>query len=199
MKIKICGLTRPQDIMAMNEYQPDYVGFVINFPKSRRSVSPQRVYELTEQLLPSIPVVGVTVDQPLSLVSDLLNDGILDIAQLHGNEDEDYIRTLQEQTGKPVWKAFRIRSQEDLDRAAASCADLVLLDNGYGTGEAFDWTLVRDIGRPFALAGGLTTENLKDAARMQPYLVDVSSGAESGGIKDPKKIKKLVEIVRRIP
>lgn len=199
MKIKICGLTRPQDIMAMNEYQPDYVGFVINFPKSRRSVTPQRVYELTEQLLPSISVVGVTVDQPLSLVSDLLNDGILDIAQLHGNEDEDYIRTLQEQTGKPVWKAFRIRSQEDLDRAAASCADLVLLDNGYGTGEVFDWTLVRDIGRPFALAGGLTTENLKDAARMQPCLVDVSSGAETNGVKDPKKIKKLVEIVRRIP
>ena len=98
MKIKICGLTRPQDIMAMNEYQPDYAGFVINFPKSRRSVTPQRVYELTEQLLPSISVVGVTVDQPLSLVSDLLNDGILDIAQLHGSEDEDYIRTLKEQT-----------------------------------------------------------------------------------------------------
>lgn len=143
--------------------------------------------------------MGVTVDQPLSLVSDLLNDGILDIAQLHGNEDEDYIRTLQEQTGKPVWKAFRIRSQEDLDRAAASCADLVLLDNGYGTGEVFDWTLVRDIGRPFALAGGLTTEILKDAARMKPCLVDVSSGAETNGVKDPKKIKKLVEIVRRIP
>lgn len=199
MKIKICGLTRPQDIMALNEYQPDYAGFVINFPKSRRSVSPQRVYELTEQLLPSISVVGVTVDQPLSLVSDLLNDGILDIAQLHGNEDEDYIRTLKEQTGKPVWKAFRIRSQEDLDRAAQSCADLVLLDNGYGTGKAFDWTLIRDIGRPFALAGGLNAQNIREAARMQPCLLDISSGAETNGIKDPKKIKKLVEIVRRIP
>ena len=199
MKIKICGLTRPQDIMALNEYQPDYAGFVINFPKSRRSVSPQRVYELTEQLLPSIPVVGVTVDQPLSLVSDLLNDGILDIAQLHGNEDEDYIRTLKEQTGKPVWKAFRIRSQEDLDRAAASCADLVLLDNGYGTGEAFYWTLIRDIGRPFALAGGLNAQNIREAARIQPCLLDISSGAETNGIKDPKKIKKLVETVRRIP
>lgn len=199
MKIKICGLTRPQDIMTLNEYQPDYAGFVINFPKSRRSVSPQRVYELTEQLLPSIPVVGVTMEQPLRLVSDLLNDGILDIAQLHGNEDENYIRTLQEQTGKPVWKAFRIRSQEDLDRAATSCADLVLLDNGYGTGEVFDWTLIRDIGRPFALAGGLNAENIRDAARRNPYLLDVSSGAESGGIKDPKKIKEIVEIVRRIP
>lgn len=199
MKIKICGLRRPQDIRAVNEYEPDYVGFVINYTRSHRNVSPERVYELTEQLLPSISVVGVTVNQPLDFTIGLLEDGIVDIVQLHGDESEDYIRALQKETEKPVWKAFRIRSQEDLEQAKRSPADLVVLDNGMGTGEVFDWTLIRDIGRPFILAGGLTIQNLKEAAAMQPYAVDISSGAETNKQKDPGKIRTLIEIARRLP
>ena len=83
-----------------------------------------------------------------------------------------------------------------LDAARRSSADLVLLDNGYGTGEAFDWTLVRDIGRPFALAGGLRADNLSDAAKMQPYVMDISSGAETDGVKDADKIRALIEQIR---
>ena len=199
MKIKICGLRRPQDIRAVNEYEPDYVGFVINYSRSHRNVSPERVYELTEQLLPSISVVGVTVNQPLDFNIGLLEDGIVDIVQLHGDESEDYIRALQKETEKPVWKAFRIRTQADLERAKQSPADLIVLDNGMGTGEAFDWTLIRDIGRPFILAGGLTIQNLKDVAPMQPYAVDISSGAETNKQKDPGKIRTLIEIARRLP
>ncbi len=199
MKIKVCGLTRAQDIRAVNEFQPDYVGFVINFPKSHRSISPQRVYELTEHLLPSIPAVGVTVNQSLQFNADLLDDGIVDIIQLHGQEDAEYILALQQRTGKPVWKAFCIRSREDLEQARCSPADLIVLDNGTGTGEAFDWTLIRDIGRPFILAGGLSISNLKDAAAMHPFAVDISSGAETNKQKDPGKIRTLIEIARSLP
>lgn len=198
MKIKLCGLRRPEDIAAVNQYRPDYVGFIINFPKSHRNLSPEQVTVLKAQLSSDIPAVGVTVNQPIEIVANLLESRTIDIAQLHGQEDADYIRTLQQRTGKPVWKAFRIRTAEDLEAAKSSPADLILLDNGYGTGETFDWTLVRDIGRPFALAGGLHIENITDAAKMQPYIMDISSGAETDGFKDPDKIRALVEIVRSL-
>lgn len=198
MKIKLCGLRRPEDIVAVNQYRPDYVGFIINFPKSHRNLSVEQVRELKAQLSPDIPAVGVTVNQPLETVAGLLECGTIDIAQLHGQEDADYIRALQQRTGKPIWKAFRIRTSKDLEAAKRSPADLVLLDNGYGTGETFDWTLVRDIGRPFALAGGLYIENIIDAAKMQPYIMDISSGAETNGFKDPDKIRALVHTVRSL-
>ena len=153
---------------------------------------------LHAQLSPDIPAVGVTVNQPLGTVASLLEQGIIDIAQLHGQEDDAYIQALQARTGKPIWKAFRIRSTDDLDAARASSADMILLDNGYGTGETFDWTLVRDIGRPFILAGGLREENIQDAAAMQPDAMDISSGAETNRVKDPEKIRALINIIRSI-
>lgn len=198
MKVKICGLSRPSDIAAVNQYRPDYAGFIINFPKSHRSCTPEQVQALHAQLSDHIPAVGVTVDQPLETVASLLEQGVIDIAQLHGQEDDSYICALKQRTGKPIWKAFRIRSTDDLDAARASSADMILLDNGYGTGETFDWTLVRDIGRPFILAGGLREENIQDAAAMQPDAMDISSGAETNRVKDPEKIRALINIIRSI-
>lgn len=198
MKVKICGLSRPADIEAVNQYQPDYAGFIINFPKSHRNCTPEQVQALHAQLSDSIPAVGVTVNQPLETVAALLEQGVIDIAQLHGQEDESYIDELKWRTGKPVWKAFRIRSADDLDAARASSADMILLDNGYGTGETFDWTLVRDIGRPFILAGGLCEDNIDDAAKMQPDAMDISSGVETNRVKDPEKIRTLIERIRSI-
>ncbi len=198
MKVKICGLSRPADIEAVNQYQPDYAGFIINFPKSHRNCTPEQVQALHAQLSDSIPAVGVTVNQPLETVAALLEQGIIDIAQLHGQEDEAYICELKRRTGKPVWKAFRIRSANDLDAARASSADMILLDNGYGTGETFDWTLVRDIGRPFILAGGLCESNIFDAAKMHPDAMDISSGVETNRVKDPEKIRTLIERIRSI-
>lgn len=196
MKVKICGLKRPEDIQVVNQYRPDYIGFVINFPKSHRSLTPEQAWLLRTDLSPEIPAVGVTVNQPLAYNAALLNSHTVDIIQLHGQEDDAFVQKLQARTGKPVWKAFRIRSQADLAAARHSSADLVLLDNGYGTGEVFDWTLVRDIGRPFALAGGLRADNLSDAAKMQPYVMDISSGAETDGVKDADKIRALIEQIR---
>lgn len=198
MKVKICGLSRPADIEAVNQYQPDYAGFIINFPKSHRNCTPEQVQALHAQLSDSIPAVGVTVNQPLETVAALLEQGVIDIAQLHGQEDESYIDELKRRTGKPLWKAFRIRSADDLDAARASSADMILLDNGYGTGETFDWTLVRDIGRPFILAGGLCEDNIDDAAKMQPDTMDISSGVETNRVKDPEKIRTLIERIRSI-
>lgn len=197
-KIKICGLSRLQDIQAVNHYRPDYIGFIINFPKSHRSIAPEQAKQLKAQLDVSIPAVGVTVNQPLEQIAALLSDGIIDIAQLHGQETADDIRLLQQLTGKPVWKAFRIRSQADLDAAKDSPADMILLDNGYGTGEQFDWTLIRDIGRPFALAGGLRLDNIREALNMSPDILDISSGAETDRIKDPEKIRSLIETIRSL-
>lgn len=198
MKIKICGLSRPADIDAVNAYRPDYAGFIIDFPKSHRNCTPEQVRVLRQRLSRAIPAVGVTVGRPMEQVAALLESGTIDIAQLHGQEDDAYIRALKARTGKPVWKAFRVRTADDLAAARASSADLVLLDNGYGTGEPFDWTLVRDIGRPFLLAGGLRADNLRDAAKMQPYAMDISSGAETDKVKDPEKIRALIEIVRSL-
>lgn len=120
MKIKICGLSRPADIEAVNRYQPDYAGFILNFPKSFRNITPEQAKQLHSMLSDSIPAVGVTVNQPPETVAQWLNDGIIDIAQLHGQEDEAYIRALRDRTGKPVWKAFKIRSAEDLEAAKNS-------------------------------------------------------------------------------
>ena len=100
--------------------------------------------------------------------------------------------------GHAVWKAFKIRSLDDLDAANASSADLVLLDNGYGTGRTFDWSLAGGVNRPFLLAGGLAPDNIPEAvAALHPYGVDISSGVETGGQKDRGKILAAVSAARR--
>ena len=145
-------------------------------------------------------VKGVFVNQPPELVAELQNQGVIMIAQLHGHENEAYLSRLRELTrGKPVWKAFRVRTAADVEAARRSAADRVLLDNGTGTGAAFDWTLVHDMGRPWILAGGLTPETLPDAGRsLRPWCADLSSGVETDGRKDPAKILAAVEALRKL-
>ena len=198
-KIKICGLYRPCDIQFVNDARPDWCGFIIDFPKSHRNVSPHEVRSLRACLAPGIMPVGVFVDQPVEQVCALLNDGTISIAQLHGHEDAAYIAALRASSpGHAVWKAFKIRSLDDLDAANASSADLVLLDNGYGTGRTFDWSLAGGVNRPFLLAGGLAPDNIPEAvAALHPYGVDISSGVETGGQKDRGKILAAVSAARR--
>lgn len=198
-RIKICGLYRPEDIDYVNQCRPDWCGFIVNFPKSHRSLTPEQVRELRQNLDKSIIPVGVFVDQPLTDAAALLNDGTISIAQLHGHEDPAYIAALRAAApGKPVWKAFKIRTLPDLEAANASPADLVILDNGYGTGETFDWTLAGGITRPYLLAGGLTPENIPQAIdRLHPYGLDISSGVETDKIKDFTKIQAAVTAAKK--
>ena len=196
-KIKLCGLTRPEDIAAANALQPEYIGFVFA-PKSRRYVSREMAAALKAQLLPKIQAVGVFVNEAPEAVADLLNAGIIDIAQLHGQEDAAYIARLRGLTARPLWQAFRVTDAASLAKAEKSPADLVLLDSGAGgTGTTFDWTLLEKFDRPYFLAGGLGPENAADAVRqLHPYAVDVSSGIETAGKKDSAKMAAFVAAVR---
>lgn len=198
-KIKICGLSRERDIDYANQYLPDYVGFVLHYPKSRRYISVERAQELGRLLNPGIQIVGVLVDQPLETAVSLLSDCVIDIAQLHGHEDEAYIKALKERTGKEVWKAFQIRSAEDVAAAKASSADMVVLDSGMGSGEVFDWSLIADFDRPYFLAGGLSPQNaVRCVKQLHPYGIDLSSGVETNGVKDKGKISSVIHAVRRM-
>lgn len=136
--VKICGLTRPEDIAAANEAGPTYIGFV--FAPSRRRVTPETAARLRAGLRADIRVVGVFVDAPPGEPEALLQRGIIDIVQLHGRETEEDIRALKERTGAPVIKAVRMQTPGDAARWRDSAADWLLLDNGAGgTGRAFDY------------------------------------------------------------
>lgn len=199
-KIKVCGLSRRDDIKAVNEARPDFCGFIIEVKKSSRCISREKVKELKKELHPDIIPVGVFVDAPVELVAELLEDGMIEMAQLHGKEDERYIERLREITEKPLIKAFSIKTKEDMEEALQSSADYILLDQGSGgTGKTFDWSLVPKIERPFFLAGGLGKENLKQAIEtLNPWAVDLSSSLETAGKKDREKILRAVELVRSV-
>ena len=196
-RIKFCGLTRKCDIEAVNELGPEYIGFVF-WPRSKRVVTREQASELKAMLDPSIKAVGVFVDEDIEVVKSLLNDDIIDIAQLHGSEDGTYINDLKMSTGKPVIKAFKIRSEDDGRQAEESLADMVLLDSGMGTGKTFNWEIIKGVNRPYFLAGGLAPDNAAEAIReLHPYALDVSSGIETEGIKDTKKMTDFYEAVRK--
>ncbi len=196
-KIKLCGLSRTKDIEIANTLCPDYIGFVF-FEKSRRYVGPEKAKELKSLLSDRVKAVGVFVDESPGNIARLLSSGIIDIAQLHGNEDDEYIRRLKTLSDKPLIKAFRVESKDDVKSAEASLADYILLDSGQGSGKAFDWELLRDIKRDYFLAGGLDEKNVTDAVRLlHPFAVDVSSGIETDCIKDEKKMAAFVCAVRK--
>lgn len=195
-KVKLCGLTRFCEIETVNKLKPEYIGFVFS-QKSRRYVTEEKAAELKAMLDSTIKAVGVFVNEEPEAVARLLNSGVIDMAQIHGTEGEDYVKGLRALTDKPIIKAFRIGKEEDIRLAEKSGADYVLLDSGAGTGRVFDWKLIRNMERPYLLAGGLETGNVETAVkRLKPYAVDVSSGIETGGVKDRIKMAAFVAAVR---
>lgn len=197
-RIKICGLSTLQDIQAANVLQPDYIGFVFA-AGSRRYVSPQKALQLKQMLQPGIQAVGVFVREEMETIRTLVHTGVIDVVQLHGGEDETYVRRLRQHVKVPVLQAFRIDTEQDVRRAEQSTADCILLDSGAGgTGQVFNWALIQHIKRPYFLAGGLGPNNVEQAiARLHPYGVDVSSGLETDGKKDPNKMAAFVAMVRK--
>ena len=198
MIVKFCGIRREEDIEAVNETRPDLAGFILVRDR-RRYISPDKVCELRQKLDPSIKAVGVFIDEDIEEVRRLLNEGIIDIAQLHGNESDEYIRELKSSTGATVIKAVGIRDADDVRRAEASPADLVIVDSpGGGTGSTFNWDLLQKIERPYILAGGINSENITEAVEMlNPYGVDVSSGIETDGYKDKAKMEAFMRLVKK--
>jgi len=197
-RIKICGLTRLEDIDAVNELKPEYVGFV--FAKSRRQITKEHAVTLRRYLDSEIQAVGVFVNELPAIVAGYLEEGVIDLAQLHGNESEEYIHSLRFRTGGELIKAFSIKTREDVEKAKKSSADYILLDHGKGgTGESFDWSLIRNMDRPYFLAGGLNAENVEQAIlQTHPFAVDISSGVETDGVKDPKKITECIRRIRHV-
>ena len=177
-KIKFCGLKTLDDIQAVNKLLPEYVGFVFA-PKSKRYVTPAQARQLRNALDKKIAAVGVFVDENLSTVAELLNNGTIDAAQLHGNETDDYIKNLRGLTNKPIIKAFQA---ENIAAAESSVADFVLIDSGAGGGKVFDWSLLKNFRREYFL--------------LHPFAVDVSSGIETDGRKDFSKMAAFVKAVR---
>lgn len=201
-KIKICGLTHIDDISFVNEARCDYVGFV--FAESKRRVTFSQAKELKAALSLDIKSVGVFVDSELSFIEELCLSGIIDIVQLHGEEDNEFINHVKTHVGVPVIKSFSVRSKGDIYQAEKSSADMVLFDTFSstkkgGTGNVFNWDLIKDTARPFILAGGLNCDNIKIAFdRVKPFCFDISSGVETNGVKDRNKINEIVKLVRSL-
>ncbi|MCL2004005.1 MAG: phosphoribosylanthranilate isomerase [Oscillospiraceae bacterium] len=196
-KVKICGLTRPEDIDAVNRVLPDYVGFV--FAPSRRRIDEKMAAALKARLNSRIQAVGVFVNGDADIVEHLYRGGVIDLAQLHGDEDEAYIARLKDRCGCPVIKAGGVgKTLPPLpENADYWLFDTLSVRRG-GTGRAFDWGLLKGFnGPPYFLAGGLTAQNAAEAVRtLSPYCADVSSGAETDGVKDAEKIEAFVRLVR---
>ncbi len=212
-KIKLCGMMKPCDIEYANRVKPDLVGFI--FANTRRKIGATQAKQFREALDAEIPSVGVFVNEDISVITSLVQDGCIDMIQLHGEEDADYIRRLREICDVPVIKAVKVQTVEQIRQAAALPVDYLLLDTYRkgvlgGTGEAFDWELLREakaaagdtaegelFGKPYFLAGGLHAGNLREAAALGSYGLDVSSGIETDGSKDFTKMVEVMELVRK--
>lgn len=199
-KIKICGLSRECDIDFVNIAKPDFIGFVFA-EKSKRRVDFDTALKLKNQLDKNIQAVGVFVNNDMDFVLSLVNNGIIDLIQLHGDEDENCIMSLKEKTSAKIIKAVRVKTTENILRADKLPVDYLLLDTYTkgeygGSGKTFDWNMIPKISKPYFLAGGLNAENIKSALKVGAYCLDVSSGAETDGKKDKDKIIKIVNTVR---
>ena len=195
-ELKICGLSRLEDVIAVNRHGADYAGFVF-FKKSKRYIDPYQAGELIELLRSDIKSVGVFMDEPLDSVISAARLSGVEMIQLHGHESDEYVEYVKRTLGRPVIKAYKASEEGALAKAAASNADYVMIDSGAGSGKKFDWSILKDFKRDYFLAGGLDPETVGEAIRMlEPFAVDVSSGVETDGIKDEKKIADFIKAVR---
>ena len=197
-KIKLCGMFRDEDIDFANIAKPDYIGFI--FAKSRRQIDKQTAKKFKEKLSDNIKAVGVFVNSPIKEIEEIVKEGIIDIIQLHGDEDEKYVLDLKSVVEIPIIKAVRVKNDQDIKIADKTNADYLLLDTYSanamgGTGKTFDWQIIPEIKKPFFLAGGINLDNIDDAIKTDAFCIDTSSGVETNGIKDKDK---MIEIVRKV-
>lgn len=193
MKIKICGLKRMEDIDYVNHYLPDYIGFV--FASSKRQVDLIQAKQLKAKLNQKIKAVGVFVNQDIEYITTLANLHIIDLIQLHGQEEQNYINELKKQTTLPIIKAICMKDENSYE--TYQNIDYYLLDSRQaGSGQTFDWKWIKQLDKPIFLAGGIDDHNIDQALKQNVYSLDVSSGVETNGVKDEKKIEKLIRRIR---
>lgn len=203
MTVKLCGMRRPEDIEYINEFQPDYAGFILS-PGFKRSIAEKQYLDLESRLDRHIGRVGVFVNEPMDKVIDYSN--YLDVIQLHGDEDPAYIKSLKSRVDSKIWKAVRVKSCSDIESADKLNADMLLLDafvqGSYGgTGKTIDHEIIRNavFATPFFIAGGLNCNNIKSVIdKISPDGVDISSGIETNSVKDKEKIKMIMKIIRSV-
>ena len=195
-ELKICGLSRMEDVIAVNRHGADYAGFVF-FKKSKRYIDPYKAGELIEFLRSDIKSVGVFMDEPLDSVISTARISGVEMIQLHGHESEEYVEYVKRTLERPVIKAFKADEEGALEKALHTTADYVLIDSGAGSGKKFDWNILKDFKREYFLAGGLDPDSVGEAISiLEPFAVDVSSGVETDGIKDEKKIESFIKAVK---
>lgn len=213
MRIKICGLRRVEDVEYVNKTSPDYVGFV--FAGKKRKISFEMAKDLKQRLNKEIPVVGVFVNEDIKNICELVFENIIDVIQLHGDEDEEYVANLKtnlKQKSKEnvtIIKAVRVENQKQVEDAEKYDVDYLLLDafkeDEYGgSGKVFDHNLIPKLSKPYFLAGGISVDNVEDIISLLkeknilPYCIDVSSSVETDGFKDEKKIGAIVDLVKSL-
>lgn len=191
VKIKICGLRQEKDIDIVNQFEPDYIGFILT-PGFKRSIDESTAQKLKTKLKSSIKTVGVFVNDDIDKINNLVKKSIIDIVQLHGDESTEYCRKIN----APVIKMLKPDTFCKADDYK-NYVDFLLFDSGSGTGKPFDWNTLPKTDKTFFLAGGLNADNIKQAIKeIKPYAVDMSSSVEINSIKDYNKIKQIMEIVR---
>lgn len=203
MKLKLCGIRRKEDIEYINEFCPDYIGFV--FAPSRRMITPENAAALNSIKRSDIKSVGVFVNSSVSDICSAAEISGIDVIQLHGDENAEYICELRKHTGLEIWKAVRVKTEDDISKAHKLGADKLLLDSFSssqygGTGKTADWNIIKrsDITAPFFVAGGINADNILSAvSELSPYGIDISGGIETDGVKDREKIKKIIQLLER--
>ena len=206
MKIKTCGLFREEDINYANELKPDYIGFV--FAESKRKVGVEKASDLKNKLDKEIKSVGVFVNDNFDFMLNLIKDKIIDIIQLHGNEDNDFLDNLKTKTNAKIIKFIPVENAESILNSLNIISDFILLDNlKGGVGKTFNWNylkeafelnnnLKKNFNEKYFLAGGLNKENIGEALKFNPYCVDLSGGLETDGVKDYEKMKYIINITK---
>lgn len=206
MKIKTCGLFREEDINYANELKPDYIGFV--FAESKRKVGVEKAYNLKNKLDKEIKSVGVFVNDNLDFILNLIREKIIDIIQLHGNEDNDFLDNLKTKTNAKIIKFIPVENADSILNSLNIFSDFILLDNlKGGVGKTFNWNYLKEafelnkkfievFNKKYFLAGGLNKENINEALKFNPYCVDLSGGLETNGVKDFEKMKYIINITK---
>lgn len=201
-KIKICGIKTLDEIAIINEIEPDYIGFV--FADSKRKITESTARLLKEALNHKVQSVGVFVKEPMENIIQLCKEGIIDLVQLHGEESIEYIEELRSRIEKPIIYARRLITKEEACAYDEYPVDYLLFDTYVkgvygGSGKLIDYQQIPMMNKPIILAGGLNSDNVEEAiSATKPYCVDVSSGVETEGKKDPGKMHEIVKKVRAI-